>query len=163
MFLALISLCNGTCWGAEKQVPSDSTLQTTCRHGWMWKSLSNMPIPQMTAFPTARQSFQRATSVTAEAWILHPFYTGITWTFLPKSALCLMFCVFFVGTCRFGVIRCSVEAGFALQSSPMQHGGRCPCQAGYAQARAVRGAPGSAAPSSLFPSSFQTVALAGLS
>lgn len=136
MFLALISLCNGTCWGAEKQVPSDSISQTTCRHGWMWKSLSNVPIPQMIAFPMARQSFQRATSVTAEVWILHPFYTDITWTFLPKSALHLI-CVFFVGTCRFGVIRCSVEAGFALQSSPMQHGGRCPCQAGCAQALCV--------------------------
>lgn len=90
------------------------------------KSLFNMPIPQMIVFPMARQSFQRATSVTAEVWVLHPFYTGITWTFLPKSASHLMFCMFSVGTCHFGVIRCTAKAGFALQNSPMQQGGKVP-------------------------------------
>lgn len=120
MYLALISLCNGTCWDAEKQVPLDNISQVT------WKSLFNMPIPQMIVFPMARQSLQRATSVTAEAWIFRPFYSGITQTLLPVSALHLLFCVFFVGTCHFGVIGGTAKAAIALQSSPVQQGGKMP-------------------------------------
>lgn len=85
-----------------------------------------MPIPQMIVFPMARQGFQRATSITAEAWIFHPFYSGITQTLLPGSALHLMFCVFFVGTCHFGVIGGTAKAAIALQSSPVQQGGKMP-------------------------------------
>lgn len=106
-------------WGAAKQVPSDNILQTT------WKSLFNMLIPQMIVFPMARQSFQRATRVPAEVWVLRPSFTRML---PPSSAVHLVSVWFFLGICRFGVIRClkPAKAGFAWQSSPGQQGGKMP-------------------------------------
>lgn len=114
MCLALISLCSGMCWGAEKQVPSDSILQTT------WKSLFSVLIPQM-CFPRPDRAFReppelllrRGFSTPSSLRHCHPVQLR-TW--------CSVW--FFEGICHVGVIRRTAKARFALQGSK---GARCLC------------------------------------
>lgn len=59
---------------------------------------NNLEKPFQRARSTGGSCPVRAASATAEGWILHPFYAGITQTFLPNSALRLLFCGFWCNT-----------------------------------------------------------------
>lgn len=78
-------------------------------------------------FPKASQSFQRVTSVTAETWIPHRFYTDVTQTLLLSSALHLVFCVFLGRILYFGLVTCSTKAGLLRKIAPVKQVGKSLC------------------------------------